>query len=129
MAGGTVFSSGIGIVVLKRLADALADGDSIRAVIKGSAINNDGAMKVGYTAPSADGQASCIAEAMAVAGVQADEVSYVETHGTGTSMGDPIEIAGLTKAFRATTAKKNFCAIGSLKTNLGHLTPPREWRA
>ncbi len=121
MAGGTVFSSGIGIVVLKRLADALADGDSIRAVIKGSAINNDGAMKVGYTAPSADGQASCIAEAMAVAGVQADEVSYVETHGTGTSMGDPIEIAGLTKAFRATTAKKNFCAIGSLKTNLGHL--------
>ena len=120
-SSGTIFSSGIGIVVLKRLADALADGDCVRAVIRGSAINNDGNMKVGFTAPSVDGQASVIAEAQAVAGVRADEVSYIETHGTGTSMGDPIEIAGLTKAFRATTEKKNFCAIGSLKTNLGHM--------
>jgi len=99
-ARGTVFSSGVGIVVLKRLADALADGDCIHAVIKGFAINNDGASKVGYTAPSVDGQAEVIAEALAMADFDAESVSYVETHGTGTALGDPIEIAALTRAFR-----------------------------
>lgn len=121
MARGTVFGSGVGIVVLKRIADALADRDCIHAVITGSSINNDGARKVGYTAPSVDGQATAIAEAQAVAGVSGDEITYVETHGTGTTLGDPIEVAALTKAFRRTTPRKNFCAIGSLKTNVGHL--------
>lgn len=120
-AEGTVFSSGMGIVVLKRLADAVSDGDSIHAIIKGSCVNNDGAAKIGYTAPSVDGQAACIAEAQALAGVTGDEVTYVETHGTGTQLGDPIEVAALTKAFHRTTQNKNFCAIGSLKTNVGHM--------
>lgn len=120
-AKGTVMGNGVGIVVLKRLADALADGDNIHAVIKGSAINNDGSSKVGYTAPSIDGQAKVIAEALAIARVEPEIVSYVETHGTGTVLGDPIEIAALTKSFRARTEKKNFCAIGSIKTNIGHL--------
>lgn len=120
-AKGTVSGDGVGIVVLKRLADALADGDCIHAVIKGSAINNDGSSKVGYTAPSIDGQAKVIAEALAVAQVKSEMVSYVEAHGTGTSLGDPIEIAALTKSFGATTDKKGFCAIGSVKTNIGHL--------
>src|SRR5882672_9274835 len=96
-AAGTVSGDGVGIVVLKRLSDALADGDCIRAVIKGCAINNDGALKIGYTAPSVDGQAEVIAMAQANAGVHPETISYVETHGTGTPMGDPIEIAGLTK--------------------------------
>jgi acyl transferase domain-containing protein/thioesterase domain-containing protein len=121
MAQGTTFGSGAGIVVLKRLADAQSDGDCIRAVIIGSCVNNDGAAKIGYTAPSVDGQASVIAEAQALADVTADEVTYVETHGTGTSLGDPIEIAALTKAFRKTTQNKGFCTIGSVKTNVGHL--------
>jgi acyl transferase domain-containing protein len=120
-ARGTVGGSGAGIVLLKRLADALADGDVIHAVIKGSAINNDGALKVGYTAPSVDGQAKVIAEALSVAGVGADTVTYVEAHGTGTSLGDPIEIAALTKVFGARSEKKNYCAVGSVKTNIGHL--------
>ena len=120
-AAGTMAGSGVGIVVLKRLADALSDGDSIRAVIKSSCINNDGAAKIGYTAPSVDGQAAVIMEAHALAGVTGDEVTYVEAHGTGTPLGDPIEVAALTKAFRRTTQNKNFCAIGSLKTNIGHL--------
>jgi acyl transferase domain-containing protein len=120
-ARGMVEGSGACVVVLKRLADAMADGDYIRAVIRGSAINNDGAVKIGYTAPSVDGQASVIAEAQALAGVSADEVTYVETHGTGTSLGDPIEIAGLTKAFRRTTQRKGFCAIGAVKASVGHL--------
>lgn len=120
-AHGTVFGSGAGIVVLKRLADAIADGDSIRAVIIGSCINNDGAVKVGYTAPSVEGQARCVAEAQAMAGISADDVTYIEAHGTGTKLGDPIEIAALTKAFRHTTTESHFCAIGSLKTNIGHL--------
>ena len=120
-AKGTVSGDGVGIVVLKRLADALADGDCIHAVIKGSAINNDGSSKVGYTAPSIDGQARVIAEALAVAQVKSEMVSYVEAHGTGTLLGDPIEIAALTKSFGATTDKKGFCAIGSVKTNIGHL--------
>ncbi len=120
-AQGTMFGSGAGIVVLKRLPDALADGDFIHAVIKGSAINNDGSLKVGFTAPAVDSQAEVIAEAHAVSGIQANTITYVETHGTGTPMGDPIEIAALTHAFRATTSAKGFCALGSVKTNIGHL--------
>ncbi|RUS95288.1 hypothetical protein DSM106972_090640 [Dulcicalothrix desertica PCC 7102] len=120
-AQGTVNGSGVGIVVLKRLADAITDGDCIHAIIKGSAINNDGSVKVGYTAPSVDGQKAVISEAQAIAGVEAETITYVETHGTGTVLGDPIEIAALTKAFRVTTEKKGFCAIGSVKTNIGHL--------
>ena len=120
-SSGTVFSSGAGIVVLRRLDDALADRDTIHAVILGSAINNDGARKVGYLAPSVDGQSEVIAEALGVAGVAASDVSYVETHGTGTKVGDPIEVKALTKAFRENTQGKGFCAIGSLKTNIGHL--------
>src|SRR5919199_1366796 len=120
-ARGTIFGSGVGLVVLKRLEEAIADGDRIYAVIKGSAINNDGATKVGYTAPKGDGQAAVATEAMAMAGVEAQTITYVETHGTGTVLGDPIEIEGLTQAFRSSIEKKNFCAIGSVKTNVGHL--------
>ena len=120
-AAGTVFGAGAGVVLLKRLADALADGDSIYAVIRGTAVNNDGAAKVGYTAPSEDGQAAVIAAAHAAAGVAARDISYVECHGTGTPLGDPIEFAGLQKAFRANTADRQFCALGSVKTNVGHL--------
>ena len=120
-AAGTVSGDGIGITVLKRLSEALADGDSIRAVIKGCAINNDGSLKIGYTAPGIDGQAEVVAMAHANAGVQPETISYIEAHGTGTPMGDPIEIAGLTKAFRAGTTAKGFCGIGSVKTNIGHL--------
>jgi acyl transferase domain-containing protein len=101
-SSGTVFGSGLGIVVLRRLEDAIANRDNIRAVILGSAINNDGARKVGYLAPSVEGQAEVIAEALAVAGVTAEDISYVETHGTGTAVGDPIEIRALTRAFRGT---------------------------
>lgn len=120
-ANGMLFGNGVGIVVLKRLKDALADRDSIIAVIKGSAINNDGSLKVGYTAPSVEGQSEVIASALENAGAAADSIGYIEAHGTGTQMGDPIEIAALTKAFRATTENKQFCAIGSVKTNMGHL--------
>ncbi|MGA3093739.1 MAG: type I polyketide synthase, partial [Terriglobales bacterium] len=120
-ASGTVFSSGAGIVVLRRLEDALADRDTIHAVILGSAINNDGARKVGYLAPSVDGQSEVIAEALGVAGLTARDISYVETHGTGTKVGDPIEVKALTQAFRQGTEAKGYCGIGSLKTNIGHL--------
>lgn len=119
-ASGTVGGNGVGIVVLKRLGEAIADGDCIHAIIKGSAINNDGADKVGYTAPSVDGQAQVIAEALAMAGVEPETISYVEAHGTGTALGDPIEITALQKVFTAHTQKQNFCAIASLKTNIGH---------
>lgn len=118
---GTVFGSGLGIVVLRRLEDAIQSGDYIHAVVLGSAINNDGSRKVGYLAPSIEGQAEVIAEALNVAGVNASDISYVETHGTGTKVGDPIEISGLTQAFRQFTSKKQFCAIGSVKSNVGHL--------
>ncbi|BBC27196.1 type I polyketide synthase [Pseudanabaena sp. ABRG5-3] len=118
---GTIGGNGVGVIVLKRLTDAIADGDYIHAVIKGSAINNDGAMKVGYTAPSVEGQAAVIAEAQAIAEVDADTITYIEAHGTATDLGDPIEIAALTKAFQQSTDQKGFCAIGSLKTNVGHL--------
>lgn len=120
-AKGTVFGNGVGVVVLKRLSDALADRDTILSVIKGVAINNDGAVKVGYTAPSIDGQAKVIAKAQAAAGVSPESIGYVEAHGTGTQLGDPIEVTALTEAFRLKTDKKQFCAIGSVKSNLGHL--------
>jgi len=120
-AKGTVGGNGVGIVVLKRLEDAIEDGDYIHAVITGSAINNDGAAKVGYTAPSVEGQTEVIAEAQAVAKVDPETISYIETHGTGTALGDPIEIEALTQAFRLHTQKKGFCAIGSVKSNFGHL--------
>ncbi|MGH9613989.1 MAG: type I polyketide synthase, partial [Bryobacteraceae bacterium] len=118
---GTVFGSGAGVVVLRRLQDALAGGDNILAVIRGTAINNDGARKVSYLAPSVSGQSDVISEAFTVAGVTAESVSYIETHGTGTQVGDPIEIAALTQAFRRSTQRRGFCRIGSLKTNIGHL--------
>jgi acyl transferase domain-containing protein/thioesterase domain-containing protein len=118
---GTVFASGAGVVVLRRLEDALADRDTIRALILGSAINNDGARKVGYFAPSVEGQAEVIAEALDFAGVRADDISYVETHGTGTIVGDPIEVRALTQAFRRSSAGIGYCGIGSLKSNVGHL--------
>jgi acyl transferase domain-containing protein/acyl carrier protein len=120
-ASGTVLGSGAGIVVLKRLADALADGDHIHALIKGSAINNDGNAKVGYTAPGLAGQAAVVAEALAVAGLRAEDIGYVEAHGTGTPMGDPIEVKALAQAFHETTRKKGYCALGSVKTNIGHM--------
>src|SRR5579864_1600089 len=120
-AQGTVGGNGVGIVVLKRLADALADGDAIRAVIRGAAMNNDGSHKVGYTAPSVDGQAEVIALAQAIAGVDPATVTYVEAHGTGTALGDPIEVAALTQAFNSGTEQRQFCALGSVKTNIGHL--------
>lgn len=120
-AEGTVGGSGVGLVLLKRLHDALSEGDHILAVVKGSAVNNDGASKVGYTAPGVEGQARVITAAHVAAGVDAESISYVEAHGTGTPMGDPIEVAGLTEAFRASTARAGFCAIGSVKSNIGHL--------
>ena len=120
-AEGTVFGSGVGVVLLKRLSDAIADRDTILAVIKGYGLNNDGARKVSYMAPSVDGQAEAITAAHAMAGVPAESISYIETHGTGTPLGDPIEVAGLEKAFRDSTDKIGFCALGSVKTNVGHL--------
>jgi acyl transferase domain-containing protein len=120
-ARGTVFGSGVGVVALRRLDDALASGDMVHAVIRGSAVNNDGATKVGYFAPSVTGQAHAIAEALMVADVPADTISYVEAHGTGTPVGDPIEVTALTQAFRAGTAAQGYCALGSVKSNIGHL--------
>ncbi|MBR9835427.1 MAG: type I polyketide synthase, partial [Alphaproteobacteria bacterium] len=120
-SAGTVFGSGAGAIVVKRLSDALDDGDTIHAVIKGSAINNDGAMKVGYLAPGVDGQADVIREALAAADVDAASVSYVETHGTGTLVGDPIEVEALNDAYGTATDKRGYCGIGSVKSNIGHL--------
>jgi acyl transferase domain-containing protein/acyl carrier protein len=120
-AQGTVPGNGVGVVLLKRLADALTDEDYIHAIIKGSAINNDGSVKVGYTAPSVEGQAEVIADAHAIAGIEPETITFIETHGTGTSLGDPIEFTALAQVFRASTSKKAFCAIGSVKTNLGHV--------
>ncbi|MGW3009358.1 type I polyketide synthase [Streptomyces sp. NPDC001219] len=119
-AGGTVGGDGAGIVVLKRLGDALADGDRIRAVLRGSAVNNDGSNRVGFTAPSVEGQAAVVRDAQLVAGVDARTITYVEAHGTATPVGDPIEIAALTKAFRADTDHTGFCRIGAVKSNIGH---------
>jgi amino acid adenylation domain-containing protein/FkbM family methyltransferase len=120
-ARGTVHGDGAGMVALKRLGDALRDGDAIRAVIRGSAINNDGARKVGYAAPGVDGQAAVIAAALAAAGIDAGTVGYVEAHGTATPLGDPIEVAALSQAFAAHTRRPGSCALGSIKSNLGHL--------
>lgn len=122
-ATGTVFSDGAGAVILKRYKDALRDGDEIYAVIRGAALNNDGSDKASFTAPSVEGQAQVVAMAQAKAGVEPDTISYIETHGTATPLGDPIEIEALTQAFRSKTDKKQFCAVGSIKTNIGHLTP------
>ncbi len=120
-ATGTVPGAGAGVVVLKRLSEALNDGDRIRAVIKGCAINNDGHMKIGYTAPAIEGQAECIALAQTMAAVDPSTISYIEAHGTGTPLGDPIEIAALRKAFGPAAGRPGFCAVGSLKSNIGHL--------
>ena len=120
-ARGCLPGNGGAIVVLKRLSDAIADRDTIHAVIKGSAINNDGARKIGYTAPRVEGQARVIRAALSVAGVDAATIGYLEAHGTGTILGDPIEIEAATKAFRGDTASVGYCAIGSIKTNIGHL--------
>lgn len=120
-AKGTVFGSGAGCVALRRLSDALADGDHIWAVIRGSAVNNDGADKASYLAPSVDGQAAAVSKALENAGVAPDTVDYVECHGTGTYLGDPIEVSALTEAFRRGTGESGYCRIGSVKTNIGHL--------
>ena len=120
-AAGTIFGSGAGIIVLKRLKDALVDGDSIHAVIKGSALNNDGSLKAGFTAPSVDRQAEVIAQALAVADLDPANITCIEAHGTGTALGDPIEVAALRQVFESDTDSKQFCAIGSVKTNIGHL--------
>ncbi len=120
-AQGTVFGSGAGCVALKRLSDAQADSDHIWAVIKGSAINNDGAAKAGYLAPSVDGQAQAIGKALQASGVPADQIELIECHGTGTYLGDPIEVAALTEAYREQTDKVDYARIGSVKTNIGHL--------
>lgn len=120
-ASGTIFGEGAGVVILKRLEDALEDGDHIYGVIRGAALNNDGSQKVSYAAPSVKGQAEVVAMAHTLADITADEIGYVEAHGTGTKLGDPIEIRALTQAFGLTTEKKNFCAIGSGKAMIGHL--------
>jgi len=120
-ANGTLGGNGIGVVVLKRLEEAMADRDTIYAVIKGSAINNDGDEKIGYTAPSEAGQTSVIRAAQIMAEVEPETITYMEAHGTGTPLGDPIEISAMTDAFRLNTDKKGYCAIGSVKTNVGHL--------
>ncbi|MBV8616172.1 MAG: type I polyketide synthase, partial [Acetobacteraceae bacterium] len=120
-AAGTVSGNGGAIVVLRRLADALAAGDTVYAVIRGTAINNDGSEKAGYTAPSGNAQRRVIQEAHGVAGVDPGSIGYVEAHGTGTKLGDPIEFQALTEAFRSRTNRPQFCALGSLKTNFGHL--------
>lgn len=120
-ASGTVFGNGVGVVTLKRLSDALADRDHLYAVIKGSAINNDGALKLSFTAPRKDGQTAVIREALANAGVEADTISYVEVHGTGTQLGDAVEVQALNDAFDLDGTSKATCAIGSVKTNIGHL--------
>jgi amino acid adenylation domain-containing protein len=120
-ASGTIFGSGAGVVLLKRLEDAIADGDQIYSVILGCGLSNDGAGKVGFTAPSVDGQVAAIEQALAQAGVSADGISYIECHGTATPLGDPIEVTALTKAFRKSTEAQGYCALGSVKGNIGHL--------
>ena len=122
-ARGTVWGSGGGVVALKRLEDALADGDRVQAVILGTAANNDGSRKVGFSAPGQEGQARVVAEALSVAGVDPGTITYVEAHGTGTPLGDPVEIAALTAAYRRFTDERGYCAVGSVKTNIGHLGP------
>ncbi|WP_218923375.1 beta-ketoacyl synthase N-terminal-like domain-containing protein, partial [Bacillus wiedmannii] len=120
-ASGSSFGDGVGVVLLKRLEDAIADRDHILAIVKGSAINNDGSDKIGYTAPSIEGQAEVIATAQALAGASPHSITYIEAHGTGTQLGDPIEIAALKQVFEDSQVKSPYCAIGSVKTNIGHL--------
>jgi phthiocerol/phenolphthiocerol synthesis type-I polyketide synthase E len=120
-AEGTVPGYGAAVAVLRRLGDARAGRDHVRALIRGTAVNNDGSLKAGYTAPSVDAQARVIAAAQAVAGVHPDTIGYLEAHGTATPVGDPIEVAALTQAFRARTKRRGFCALGSVKANIGHL--------
>ena len=120
-AGGTLFGSGVGVVVLKQLEDAIESGDTIYAVIKASAINNDGSSKMSFAASSADGISKVATEAIALSGVDAQSISYVEAHSTATVLGDPVEVAALTRAFRAFTRKTQFCSLGSVKGNVGHL--------
>ena len=121
-AQGTIVGNGVGLVALRRLEDALADGDNVRGVILGVGLNNDGSDKAGYTAPSFRGQAAAIKVAHELAGVSADTIGYVEAHGTGTILGDPIELSALTEAFRLHTDRRGFCGIGSAKSNFGHLS-------
>lgn len=120
-AQGTVFSDGASVVLLKRLGDAIADGDTVHAVIRGVAVNNDGREKASFTAPSIDGQAAVVASALDAAGVEPRSISYVEAHGTATPLGDPVEVEALTRAFRRSTGDVGFCRIGSVKTNVGHM--------
>ncbi|HEX2187559.1 MAG TPA: type I polyketide synthase, partial [Longimicrobiaceae bacterium] len=120
-AGGTVDGSGVGVVVLKRMEEALADGDVVHAVVRASAVNNDGSLKAGFTAPSVSGQAAVISEALSLARVDPETIGYVECHGTATPLGDPIEAEALTQAYRARTDRRGFCALGGVKTNVGHL--------
>jgi len=119
-ASGTVFSDGAAVVLLKRLSDALADGDSIHAVIRGAAVNNDGGSKASFTAPSVEGQSKVVSSALDAAGIGPDSLDYVETHGTATPLGDPVEVEALTRAFRRSTDAVGFCRLGSVKTNIGH---------
>ncbi len=120
-ADGTVFAhGGVGVIVLKRLDDAIRDGDNIYSIIKGSCVNNDGSVKAGYVAPGVNGQTAVIKEALSLANVDPESIQYVETHGTGTALGDPLEVTALTQAFRSRTDKKGFCAIGTVKSNIGH---------
>jgi phthiocerol/phenolphthiocerol synthesis type-I polyketide synthase E len=120
LAKGTVFTNGVGVVVLKRLEDAIADGDTIHAVVIGYGLNNDGSAKVGYTAPSVEGQAATTSQAIAMSGIDPETIGYVECHGTATPVGDPIEITALSRSFRQYTDKKQFCRVGSVKSNIGH---------
>jgi len=120
-AQGTVDGNGIGIVLLKRYEDAVSDGDHIYALIKGFAVNNDGSDKVGFTAPSVNGQSDVVTEAIEMAEIDPETISFIEAHGSGTNLGDPIEVTSLIQSFKLFTSKKNFCALGSVKTNLGHL--------
>ncbi|HEX6756702.1 MAG TPA: beta-ketoacyl synthase N-terminal-like domain-containing protein, partial [Mycobacteriales bacterium] len=121
-ADGTIWGSGVGVVVLKRLSDAVADGDRVRALVLGNAVNNDGAGKVGFSAPAVAGQVAVIAEALGVAGVDPRSIGYVEAHGTGTALGDPIEVAALSTVYRGASADLGWCGLGSVKSNIGHLS-------
>ncbi|HEY2943078.1 MAG TPA: type I polyketide synthase, partial [Vicinamibacteria bacterium] len=120
-AGGTVFGNGLGVVVLRRLEDARKDGDTVHAIIRGSAVNNDGSLKASFAAPGVVGQTEVVVEALSAADVDPATIGYIEAHGTGTRLGDPAEVSALTKAFRTRTDGKGFCALGTVKTNVGHL--------
>ncbi|MFE9694029.1 SDR family NAD(P)-dependent oxidoreductase [Micromonospora sp. NPDC005806] len=123
-ANGTVWGSGVGVTLVKRLSDAIADGDAVRALILGNAINNDGAQKAGFTAPSVEGQMAAVAQAVGTAGIDPRTVTYLEAHGTGTAVGDPIEVAALSAVYGRGTGERGWCALGSVKSNIGHLSQP-----